>query len=79
MKISSWCGTNNCVAEGREKLCDVCFLALDHEYMTERAAVLGTGVGLARLGLETGDIEGAKSALDEAARKSGMLLAQFLP
>lgn len=51
----------------------------DRKYQTERAGILATGVGLARLYLDQGNPEAAKEALDTAAMETRALLERLLP
>lgn len=44
----------------------------------ERAAILSTAVGIARVRLDSGDAVGAKEALDEACVKTDRRLREFL-
>lgn len=51
----------------------------DHGYQLERAGILSTAVGLARLYLREGNAEAATEALDTASRQTRELLERLLP
>jgi hypothetical protein len=49
------------------------------EFQRERAAILSTAVGIARLDLSQGDSSGARKELDDAAAKTARLLESYVP
>lgn len=54
-------------------------MSLDHKYQLQRAAILSSAVGRARLHLHEGSPDAAVEVLDTAARETRELLERLLP